>query len=68
MFDDNDNLRDFLAMEKVLIDVDIHSGRMPKNSKPLGDFDYSQIRAWVGLDSNQIRKELIEYLNSKKGK
>jgi mono/diheme cytochrome c family protein len=65
MFDDNDKLRDFLALEKVLIETDIHSGKMPKNAKPMLDADYSKIRAWVGLDHVNIRKALEETL--KKG-
>ncbi len=59
MFDDNDKLVEFSAIDKALIDIDVRSGRMPKNSRPLTDDKYSKISAWSGLDGSNIVKALL---------
>lgn len=59
MFDENDKLVEFAALDKLLIDQEIRAGKMPKNAKPLLDPDYSKVSSWVGLDHDNIVKALL---------
>jgi hypothetical protein len=58
MFDENEKLLEFTPLQKVLIDHEVYSGKMPKSSKPLTEAEYSAVRAWVDLDREDIVKAL----------
>lgn len=54
MFDDNDKMKTFTPLEKLLIDQEVYSGSMPKNAKPFDQESYSKLRAWIDLDRKNI--------------
>jgi len=60
MFSDDGKMADFKPLEKVLIDQEIYSGKMPKSSKPLDEATYSKVRAWVDLSRADIVSALAD--------
>ena len=54
LFNQDETLAALSPLDKVLIDQQVYSGAMPKDSNPLEADAYSALRAWVNEDTDAI--------------